>query len=134
MHWMRVIPAAACLLVGCHRQSVRTLPTIPPSFAGHVTQRSFARDSTGPGHLYLFGVRRVSTAPSVLAAPEGYFRVDTLTRWAVAQGGRINWPDAGVSQLSHAFVRVWLRGAPTSRTDREIWGRAALVVVDTLGQ
>ena len=122
-----VAAAASC------RASLHTLPDRMPFMSGHLTEQAFATDSAGPGHLYRFGVRRSSADASESLAPEGYFRVDSTTRWVVSRHGELEWDVAGVPNLRRAYVRVWLRGAPTSVTPREVWGRAALVVVDSLG-
>jgi len=118
---------------GC-RGRVQTLPDVPPSLTGRVTQRSFATDSSGSGNLYLFGVSRTHGSQSSLGVTEGYFRVDSLTRWVVARGDHLEWSTPGVPALYRATVRVWLRGAPTSLTAKEVWGRAELVVIDSLGK
>lgn len=106
----------------------RTLPSPVPAFEGQLRQQSFHVDSTAPGHMWLFSVHRYGR-PGV---PAGYFRVDTLTKWVVARGNALDWDIAGLPEIRRAYVRVWLRGAPTSVTATEIWGRADVVVVDSL--
>lgn len=61
--------------------------------------------------------------------PEANVRVDSSTTFAVVTARKIEWDR--VPQLRGAYVRIWLRGAPTSITSTELWGNARLVVVDS---
>jgi len=124
------------LLVCCGscRPSANVLPDPLPTIAGRVTQRSFSRDSVAWGGLYLFAVRRDVHMPSAVSAEEGYFRVDSLTRWVLMRGRKLDWDITGVPNLARAKVRVWMRGEPSSLTPTELWARADVVLIDSLGR
>lgn len=122
-----------CAMVWGCAPPAQSLPSPTADFSGRVEQRAFSSDSGGPTGMWLFSVRGRASS-SALPAPEAYVRVDTTTKFVVASDGRLDWHVVGVPQLAHAFVRVWFRGPPTSVTTSEIWGRAALVVVDSLAR
>ncbi len=117
---------------GACRHEPRTLPTEPPYFEGRMGQRSFAKDSGGPAGLWLICVKRLRDGDGV--TPEGYFRMDSLTHVVDATHGRLKWDVKSSPSWNRSFVRVWTRGVPPSRTSLEVWGRADIVVIDSVGR
>lgn len=106
-------------------------PETPPDYQGQTIGLSFESGAPGFGELTLLRMAaRSSTGESV----NGFARVDGSTRFLFAKAAQVDSTKTGLPGLQWAYVRVWYRGAPTSRTATEIWGNAALIHVDSLGR
>jgi len=103
----------------------------PPDYQGQIIGPSFESGAPGFGQLTLLRMAaRSSTGESV----NGFARVDGSTRFVFAKAAQVDSTQIGLPGLQWSYVRVWYRGAPTSKTATEIWGNAALIRVDSLGR
>lgn len=117
------------LLAACQRNGVQ-LTRGAPYYEGFVRGSGFALTSPALAHLTRVDLRgAMHGAPE---APEGYFRIDSTTRFVTATPQGLRWERWGVPGLMGARARVWLRNdRPTSLTAAEVWGDARLVVIDS---
>jgi hypothetical protein len=140
-NWMRPGQMPACkifttmailtlALTSC-RHPLRAIPPAPPDYSGWVISRSFARDSAQLSGMYRFAVAG-SGRSGATDVPEAHIRTDSATEFASTVHGGIDWRITGLPEFGRSFVRIWLRGNPTSLTATELWGQARLVVVDSV--
>jgi hypothetical protein len=102
----------------------------PPDYTGQVIGPSFETGAPGLGELTLLRIVGSSPPP---APALGFARIDGDTKFVFAKNSGVDSTSVGLPGIQRAFVRVWYRGPPTSRTSSEIWGNAALVRVDSSG-
>ena len=103
----------------------------PPDYQGQIVGPSFESGAPGFGELTLL---RMTTPSSTGESVDGFARVDGSTRFVFANAVRVDSTQIGLPGLQWSYVRVWYRGAPTSKTATEIWGNAALIRVDSSGR
>ena len=127
----RMIAVVTIALFTSCRPTPSEVPATPPSYGGQVSGTGFQSGTSGLGELTLL---RLSAAPGTAEIPLGFARIDGSTKFIFNRRPRIDSTQVGLPGLQWAHVRVWYRGAPTSRTSSEIWGNAQLVVVDSAGR
>lgn len=103
-------------------------PEVQPDFRGQIVGPSFESGAPGFGQLTLL---RIAASSSADGPSLGFARIDGSTRFVLSKVAAIDSSQIGLPGLQWAYVRVWYRGAPTSKTDTE-FGEMQLSFKSTL--
>lgn len=115
---------ALAVLSGCRRE-VRPPAPVPADVEGRIAGRSFDARTGGLG-----GVGRLTLTVESRAFARVHVWVDSLTSFVGAARDSVDWR---LPQLLDAHVRVWFRGNPSTPNNDEIWAKADVIAIDSLG-